>query len=82
MPEQFEDGRNFDGKSIVVDFDAIEIYLNPKNRQVSFQKRQEMFCFHHSRVFTRCCFQKCRLGFRFQNLPFSKSAGKKCAGFV
>ena len=24
----------------------------------------------------------CRLGFRFQNLPFSKSAGKKCAVFV
>ena len=23
-----------------------------------------------------------RLGFRFQNLPFSKSAGKKCAVFV
>ena len=24
----------------------------------------------------------CPLGFRFQNLPFSKSAGKKCAVFV
>ena len=24
----------------------------------------------------------CRLEFRFQNLPFSKSAGKKCAVFV
>ena len=27
-------------------------------------------------------FKMCRLEFRFQNLPFSKSAGKKCAVFV
>ena len=27
-------------------------------------------------------FELCWLGFHFQNLPFSKSAGKKCAVFV
>ena len=41
-----------------------------------------MFCFHLCWVFKRCCFKFIRLRFRFQNLPFSKSAGKKCAVFV
>ena len=57
ISEQFENGRSLDGKHSVQDFDAKEVYLHPKNRSVSFQKRPKMFCFHHFQVFTRCCFQ-------------------------
>ena len=42
--------------------------LHPKNRPVSIQKRRKMFCFHHCRVFTRCCFK-----FMPVRAPFSKS---------
>ena len=28
-------------------FDGKETFLHPKHRSVSFQKRREMFCFHH-----------------------------------
>ena len=68
MPEQFENGRKLDGKNSLQDLDAKEVYLRPKNRSVSFQKRLKMFCFRPFQVFTRC---------RCQNLPvrvpFSKS---------
>ena len=61
--------RNLSVKSSLQDFDAKEVYLNPKNYSVSFQKRLKMLYFHHFKVFTRC---------RFQNVPirapFSKSA--------
>ena len=77
MPEQFENDRKLDGKNSLQDFDATEVYVHPKNRSVSFQKRLKMFCFHNFQVFTRCRFHMCRLEFRFQNLPFSKSAAKK-----
>ena len=68
MPEQFEDDRKFDGKNSLQDFDAKEMYLHSKNRSETFQKHRRMFCFHHFRVFTRCCFQTVLV-----ILPFSKS---------
>ena len=34
-------------KSSMQDFDAKEVYLNYKNRSVSFQKCLKMFYFHH-----------------------------------
>ena len=76
MPAQFENGRKIDSKDSLQDFDAKEKYLHPKNRPVSIQKRRKMICL-------RCCFKfiPVRVPF-FQNLPFSKSAGKKCAVFV
>ena len=76
MPAQFENGRKFDSKNSLQDFDATEKYLHPKNQPVSIQKRRKMFCSHHCRVFTRCISNLDRLGFRSQNLPFSNSAGK------
>ena len=45
------------------------MYIHPKNRPVSVQKLLKMFCFHISRVFTRCLSKMCRLEYRFQNLP-------------
>ena len=69
MPEQFENGRKFDGKNSLQDFDVKEMYLHPKNRSVSFQMRIKMFCFHHFQVFTRCRFQNVPV-----RVPFSKSA--------
>ena len=68
IPAQFENGRKFDSKNSLQDFDAKEKYLHPKNRPVSIQKRRKMFCLHHCRVFTRCCFK-----FRPVRIPFSKS---------
>ena len=68
MPEQFENGRKFDSKNSLQDFDAKEKYRHPKNRSVSFQKRLKMFYFHHFKVFTRCRFQNVPI-----RVPFSKS---------
>ena len=68
MPEQFENGRKFDSKNSLQDFDAKEKYLHPKDRSVSFQKRLNMFYFHHFKVFTRCRFQNVPI-----RVPFSKS---------
>ena len=44
------------------------MYLHPKNRSISSQKRQKMFCFRHFQVFTRCSFQNVPV-----SVPFSKS---------
>ena len=75
MPAQFENGRKFDSKNSFLDFDAKEKYLHRKNRPVSIQKRQNYSVYNAvSNLY--------QLGFHFQNLPFSKSAGKKCAVFV
>ena len=73
---------NLDGKNSLQDFDAKELYLHRKKRSVSLQKCLRMFCFHHFQVFTRWRFQNLPIGVPFQNLPFSKPAGKKCAVFV
>ena len=84
IPQRFENGMKLDGKNSLQDFDAKEVYLRPKDRSVSFQKRPEMFCFHHFQVFCLhdAVSKMCRLKFHFQSLPVSKSAGKKCAVFV
>ena len=82
MPAHFENGRKFDSNNSLQDFDAKEKYLHPKNRPVSIHKRRKMCCLHHCRVFTRCCFKFRPVRVPFQNLPFSKSVGKKCAVFV
>ena len=63
-------------------FDAKEMYLHSKNQSVLFQKRWKMFCFHHVECSHNAVAKMCRLEFRFQNLPFLKSTGKKCAIFV
>ena len=55
-------------KNSLQDFDAKEMYLHCKNRSIAFQKHRKMFCFHHFRVFTRCCFQTVLV-----IVPFSKS---------
>ena len=78
MQENFESGRKFKSKKPLQDFDAKETHLHPKNRSVSFRsKNVEKFsvfiifeCSHDAVP------KMCRLEFRFQNLPFSKSAGK------
>ena len=67
---------NLPVKSSLKDFDAKEVYLNPKNRSVSFQKRLKMFIFIILKCLHDAVSKMCRLEFRFQNLPFSKSAGK------
>ena len=61
MPAQFENGRKFDSKNSLLDFDAKEKYLRPKNRPVSIQKRRKMLCL-------QCCFK-----FIPVRVPFSKS---------
>ena len=68
IPEQFENGRNLDGKTSLQDFDAKEVYIHPKNRSVSFQDPPKMFCFHHFQAFTRRRFQNVSV-----RVPFSKS---------
>ena len=68
MPEQFENGVEFDGKKSLQDFDTKEMYLHPKNQSVSFKKFLKMFCFHYFEVFTRCHFQGVPA-----RVPFSKS---------
>ena len=60
--------RNLTVRNSLQDFDAIEAYLHPKSRSVSFQKCLKMFCFHHCQVFTRCRFQNVSV-----RVPFSKS---------
>ena len=77
MPNNLKTVRNLPVKSSLQDFDANSVNLNPKNRSVSFQNRLKMFYFHHFKVFTRCRFQDVPI-----RVPFSKSAGKKCAVFV
>ena len=72
----FENGRKLDGKKSLQEFDVKEVCLHPMKRSVSFQKRLKCSvfvifkCLHYavSKIF--------QLDFRFQNLPFSKSAGK------
>ena len=66
---------NLTVKSSLQDFDAKEMYLHSKNRSVAFQKHRKMFCFHHFRVFTRCCFQNVLV-----TVPFSKSTVVKICG--
>ena len=45
------------------------MYLHLVDRSASFWKLWKMFHLHHFRVFKRCHFKLCQLGFRFQNVP-------------
>ena len=80
--EQFENGRNLDGKNSLQHFNAKEAYLHSKRVDQSGSKSVKkcsvfiIFKFLHDAVS-----KMCRLEFRFQNLPFSKSAGKKMCRF-
>ena len=76
MPEQFENGRIFDGENSLQDFGAKEMYLHPKNRSVSSKKRRKMFCFHLFRVFLRWRFQNVTVRVPFSKSTFAKSADK------
>ena len=82
MLEQFENGRKFDGKNSLQDFDAKEMYLQPRNRSVAFQKHGQKVCFYFFEHSHNAVSKMCRLECRFQNLPFSKASGKQCAAFV
>ena len=63
IPAQFETIWNLTVKNSLQDFDAKEMYLHPKNRPGSFQRcRRKLFCLHHFRVFTRCCFKNVPAG--------------------
>ena len=83
---QLENNKKFDyNKLKAVSFqepNVKERYLDLKNGSPRFERVENcsffiIFVCSHDAVF-----QMCRLEFRFQNLPFSKSAGKKCAVFV
>ena len=63
-------------KNSLQDVDVNEMYLHPKNRSVSFQKRLKMFCFHYFQVFTRCRFQNVPVGVPLSKSTVFKSAGK------
>ena len=53
------------------EFDVKEMYVQLKSRLASFLKR-----LHHFECSHDAGFKMCQLELRFQNLPFSKSAGK------
>ena len=69
MPEQVENGRKLDGKNSLQDCDAKEMYLHLNNQLMSLQRRLQCSVF--------IIFESC-----FQNLPFTKPAGKKKAVFM
>ena len=82
MPAQFENSRKFDDKNSLQD-------LMPKNSTYILRidlSRSKSVDKCSVFIFVECLNDAvsnlCRLRFRFQNLPFSKSAGKKCAVFV
>ena len=68
-------------KSSLQDFDAEELYLNPKNRSVSFQTRLKMFYFHHFKVLTRCRFQNVPIRVPFSNSTVFKICRQKMRRF-
>ena len=76
MPAQFENGRKFDDKSSLQD-------LMPKNSTCTLRidlSRSKSVEKCSVFIFVECLNDAvshlCRLRFRFQNLPFSKSVGK------
>ena len=81
MPAQFENGRKFDDKNSLQD-------LMPKNSTYTLRidlSRSKSVEKCSVFIFVECLNDAvsnlCRLRFRFQNLPFSKSAGKKMCRF-
>ena len=87
MPAYFENGEKCAGSkefelASLQDFDAKEMYLRPKHRSVSFQKRRQCSVFLIFECSHVAVSEMCRLELSFQSLPSSKSAGKKRASFV
>ena len=60
VPEQFENGRNLEGKNLVQHFDAKDAYLHSKSRSVSFQVSKNVLFSSFTGVYT---------------MPFPKCAG-------
>ena len=97
MPAQFENGRKFVSKKLIAteangrkfdDKNSLQD-LMPKNSTYTLRidlSRSKSVEKCSVFIFVECLNDAvsnlCRLRFRFQNLPFSKSAGKKCAVFV
>ena len=76
MPAQFENGRKFDDKNSLQD-------LVPKNSTYTlridlsrFKSVEKCSVFIFVECLNDAVSNLCRLRFRFQNLPFSKSTGK------
>ena len=69
---QFENGRKFDSKNSLQDFDAKEKYLH-QSKSKSVKKCAVYIIVECSKDAVSNLY---RLGFRFQHLPLSKSAGK------
>ena len=63
------------------DFDAIERYLHPKCRSVSFQKRRKLFYFHHFQVFTRCHVQNVLVRVQFSKSTVFKMCRQRMCRF-
>ena len=79
IPAQFENGKKFDGKNSLQDFDAKEVYVHHKNRLVSFTKDRKMFCLLHFRLYTRCCFKIMPIRVPFSKyIVFKTCRQKKC----
>ena len=84
IPEQFENGRNLDGKNSLQHFDAKKAYLRPKSRSVSFLKCLKclkMFHSRHFQVFTRCCFQNLSVRVLFSKSTVFKICRQKMCRF-
>ena len=83
MPEKIENGRKCESKNSLREFDAKDKCTYTLRIDQSRSKSlKEMFCFTIFESSHDAVFKMCRLEFRFQNLPFSKSTGKKFAVFV
>ena len=82
IPAQFENGRKFDCKTRDKTFMPKKCTYTlrmDQSRSKSIEKCSVYIIFERSHVAVS---NSCWLGPRFQNLPFSKSAGKKCDVFV
>ena len=77
MPEQYANGAKFDGKKTRCKTSMLKKCTNTLRidqfRSKSVEKCSVFITFQRSHD---AISKVCRLGFRFQNLPFSKSAGK------
>ena len=71
--------RNLMVKNLLQDFDTNEMYLHPKNPSISFQSIEKCSVLIVFKCSHDAVSRMCRLEFRFQNLPSSKSAGQNCA---
>ena len=78
IPAGFENDRKFDGNYRLVQSPGLSKSLMP-GKFTCVEKGSIFIIFECS---YDAIFKMCRLEFRFQSLPFSKSSGKKCAIFV